>query len=298
MKHLNLDYLEAFVVVMECGTFSAAAERLQLTQPAVSLQVRQLEKNLAATLVERVGRKAKPTAAGAELLAHAPQISAAVSSAVEAVGRQTKEGIARVRLGTGATACIFLLPPILKDLRRKYPGLEITVTTGNTEQMAKALEENTVDVALVTMPISGRMFEITPIMEDELVLIAPSDMPFPARITPAALSGKPVVLYEPIGKTRHIVDRWFARGGVLLKPAMSLGSVEAIKEMVGVGLGCAVVPRMALGDKRRQVNMAVRSLSPTLYRQLAVVIRQDKRLNLGIRAILSALKAMSVKVHG
>ena len=145
------------------------------------------------------------------------------------------------------------------------------------------------------MPISGRMFEITPIMEDELVLIAPSDMRFPARITPAVLSSKPVVLYEPIGKTRHIADRWFARGGVLLKPTMSLGSVEAIKEMVGVGLGCAVVPRMAVGDQRRQGNMAVRSLSPKLYRQLAVVIRQDKRLNLGIRAILSALK--SFKMH-
>jgi DNA-binding transcriptional LysR family regulator len=161
--------------------------------------------------------------------------------------------------------------------------------------MAKALEENMVDVALVTMPISGRMFEITPILQDELVLIAPSDMPFPARITPAVLSGKPVVLYEPIGKTRHLVDRWFARGGVLLQPAISLGSVEAIKEMVAVGLGCAVVPRMAVGDQRRQGNMAVRSLSPKLYRQLAVVIRQDKRLDSGIRAILSALK--SVEIH-
>ena len=298
MKYLNLDYLEAFVVVMECGSFSAAAERLRLTQPAVSLQVRQLEKSLGATLVERVGRKAKPTAAGTALLAHAPQISAAVSLAVEAVGRQTTEGTGRVRLGTGATACIFLLPPILKDLRKKYPGLEITVTTGNTAQLAKALEQNTIDVALVTMPIAGRMFEITPIMEDELVLIAPSDMPFPARIKPAALSGKSVVLYEPIGKTRQIVDRWFARGGVLLKPAMSLGSVEAIKEMVGVGLGCAVVPRMAVGDQRTHNHMAVRSLSPKLYRRLAVVIHRDKRLDLGIRATLSALKAISAKVHG
>jgi DNA-binding transcriptional LysR family regulator len=295
MKYLNLDYLEAFAIVIECGSFSAAAERLQLTQPAVSLQIRQLEKSLAATLVERVGRKAKPTAAGAELLAHTPQIRAAVSSAVEAVGRRTTGAAGRVRLGTGATACIFLLPPILKDLRRKYPRLEITVTTGNTSQMAKALEENMVDVALVTMPISGRMFEITPIVQDELVLIAPSDMPFPARITPAVLSGKPVVLYEPIGKTRHLVDRWFARGGVLLQPAMSLGSVEAIKELVAVGLGCAVVPRMAVGDQRRQGNMAVRSLWPKLYRQLAVVIRQDKRLDPGTRAILSSLK--SVKTH-
>src|SRR5438034_1917105 len=87
-KNLNLDYLQSFLVVIECGSFSAAAERLQLTQPAVSLQVRQLEKSLNATLIERVGRRARPTAAGAALLSHAHQINAAVSSAVDAVAQQ------------------------------------------------------------------------------------------------------------------------------------------------------------------------------------------------------------------
>ena len=83
MKKLNLDYLQSFLVVIESGSFSAAAERLHLSQPAVSLQVRQLEKSLNAPLIERVGRTAKPTAAGAALLAHAQQINAAVDLAVE-----------------------------------------------------------------------------------------------------------------------------------------------------------------------------------------------------------------------
>ena len=81
MKNLNLDYLDSFAVVIDCGSFSAAAERLQLTQPAVSLQVRQLERSLNATLIERVGRKARPTAAGVALLSHAQQINAAVMAA-------------------------------------------------------------------------------------------------------------------------------------------------------------------------------------------------------------------------
>ena len=127
-KNLNLDYLQSFLVVIECGSFSAAAERLQLSQPAVSLQVRQLEKTLNATLIERVGRKARPTAAGVALLAHAQQINTAVASAVDAVAHQTSGTAGRVRLGTGATACIFLLPPILKELRTALPALEITVT--------------------------------------------------------------------------------------------------------------------------------------------------------------------------
>src|ERR1700741_725560 len=101
MKSLNLDYLQSFLIVIECGSFSAAAERLRLSQPAVSLQVRQLEKSLNATLIERVGRKARPTAAGAALLAQAPQVNAAVASAVDAVAHHATGTAGRVRLGTG-----------------------------------------------------------------------------------------------------------------------------------------------------------------------------------------------------
>ncbi|MEN3348979.1 MAG: hypothetical protein V7632_2614 [Bradyrhizobium sp.] len=293
MKNLNLAYLESFRVVIACGSFSAAAERLQLTQPAVSLQVRQLEKSLNTTLIERVGRKARPTAAGSALLSHAEQISAAVTSAVDAVAQQTNGTAGRVRLGTGATACIFLLPPILKELRTGLPSLEITVTTGNTAEIAKAVEDNTIDIALVTLPVSGRSFEITPVMDDEFVLIAPRAMALPARITPAVLASKPVLLFEPGGNTRRTADEWLARGGVSLKPLMSLGSVEAIKEMVRAGLGCAILPGMAVPAKATPRDLVVRSLSPKLHRRLAVVIRRDKRLDRGLRQTLAALKGLA-----
>jgi DNA-binding transcriptional LysR family regulator len=293
MKRLNLDYLQSFLVVIESGSFSAAAERLHLSQPAVSLQVRQLEKGLKAPLIERVGRTAKPTAAGAALLAHASQVNAAVDLAVDAVARQVSGAAGRIRLGTGATACIFLLPPILKELRTSLPALEITVTTGNTTEIAKAVEDNVIDIGLVTMPVSGRSFEIIPVLKDEFVLIAPRDMPLPERITPAVLATKPVVLFEPGGNTRRIADQWLARGGVSLKPLMSLGSVEAIKEMVRAGLGCAILPGMAVSAAAKPRDLIVRSLSPRLYRRLAVVVRRDKRLDLGLRKTLSALRAMS-----
>ena len=292
MRSLNLDYLQTFVIVVEHGSFSAAAERLQLTQPAVSLQIRQLERTLGAGLIERVGRKARPTAAGVELLSHAGQIQDAVAAALEAVGSRTKGVAGRVRIGTGATACIFLLPSILGKLRKKYPALEITVVTGNTADIAKSLEENTIDVALVTLPLSGRMFEIMPVIEDEFVLIAPTDMVLPLRITPSVLSAKAVILYEPNSNTRRIADNWFLRGAVSLKPAMSLGSVEAIKEIVRVGLGCAILPSMALRNEQARQSLAIRSLSPQLSRQLAVVVRRDKRVDTGLRHTLSALKAI------
>jgi DNA-binding transcriptional LysR family regulator len=288
MQSLDLRYLRTFAIVVERGSFSAAAQRLGLTQPAVSLQIRQLEKRLGTVLIERVGRKARPTAAGAELLAHADGIEAAVSSAVEAVARHASGTMGRVRLGTGATACIFLLPPILGELRRRYPTLEITVITGNTADIVKAIKENVMDVGLVTLPAAGRALEITPVMEDEFVAIAPRDVDLPKRVSAASLSKLPLLLFEPGGNTRRVVDKWFADGKVPLNPIMSLGSVEAIKAMVEAGLGCSILPRMATTSGTRP-SLVIRSLSPRLHRRLAVVVRRDKRLVRGLKVTVDAL---------
>lgn len=294
MRGLNLDYLRTFLDVIELGSFSAAAERLELTQPAVSLQVRQLEKRLGIRLIERIGRKARPTAAGAELAGYAGQIDALVSTALDGMARHATGAVGRVRIGTGATACIFLLPPILRDLRRRFPTLEITVSTGNTADIVKAVDDNIIDAGLVTLPTAGRMLEITPVLDDEFVLIAPPNMQLPARLTAAALSTLPVLLFEPGGNTRHITDKWFARSDITLQPIMSLGSVEAIKELVRAGLGCAVLPGMATRQARDRKGLVVRSLSPKLHRTLALVIRRDKTLSRGLREAVNALKDISV----
>jgi DNA-binding transcriptional LysR family regulator len=292
MQGLNLDYLKAFVTVVEQGSFSAAAERLGLTQPAVSLQIRQLERKLNTTLIERVGRKARPTAAGAELLGHAESIEVAVSAAIEAVTRHASGTIGRVRLGTGATACIFLLPPLLGELRRKYPQLEITVITGTTDDIVRALEQNTIDVGLVTLPATSRALARTPFLEDEYCAVAPRTVAFPNQVSPASLRKLPLVLFEPNGSTRQVIDRWFAGADIVPRPLMSLGNVEAIKAMVVAGVGCSVLPGLAVGDGRHR-GMVVRPLSPRLYRTLAVAIRRDKRLTRVLKVTVDALLALS-----
>ena len=115
----------------------------------------------------------------------------------------------------------------------------------------------------------------------------------PARISPDVLAPSPVLLYEPGGNTRRIVDEWLARSGTSLKPLMSLGSVEAIKGMVKAGLGCAVLPGMVVADKESEGELVVRSLTPKLSRRLCVIVREDKRLDLGLRKTLAALKSLS-----
>ena len=292
MSELNLDQLRAFVEVIELGSFSAAARRLSVTQPAVSQQLRQLERRLGVRLIERVGRRAMPTAAGTELLDHARRVQSDVASALEAMTQHASGVGGRVHLGTGATACIYLLPPILRDLRRRFPALEIVVSTGNTDDILRAIEANSIDLGLVTLPVPGRMFETLPIIDDAYVAIAPKEMKLPAKVTPAALAKLPMLLYERGGNTRRLVDEWFARAGLAPKPVMELGSVEAIKELVAAGLGCAVLPRMALRRREDRLRFVIRLLSPHLTRTLTVAVRRDKPRHKGLRETLNALQRL------
>ena len=295
MRGLNLDHLRTFASVIELGGFSAAAQRLNLTQPAVSLQIRQLEQRLGVRLVERIGRRATATAAGQDLLDHVQRIEAAVAGAVDAMAYHATGTVGRVRIGTGGTACIYLLPPILRDLRQRHPTLEIVVSTGNTPDMLKAIEANSIDVGLVTLPAAGRTLQVTPVLDDEFVAIFPTGDTPPKTVTAAALAERSVVLYEPGANTRRLIDEWCLGGGALLKPVSELGSVEAIKELVAAGIGCGVLPRMALPAKEVAGKLIVRSLSPRLYRKLAIVLRRDKPLQRGLREVVDALSAVGRK---
>lgn len=287
MRNLNPDHLEAFARVAALGSFSAAAAHLHLTQPAVSLQVRQLERRLGVRLLDRVGRRATPTPAGEELLRHGALIDAAIAAAIDAMAAHVTGAAGRVRLGTGATACIYLLPPALRDLRARLPSLEIAVTTGNTPEILRAVEDNLLDAALVTLPAPGRMFAVTPVVDDPFVALFPAGGNPPASATPALLAERPLVLFEAGARTRSLVDAWFLAGGLSPKPMMELGSVEAIKEMVGAGLGCAVLPNMAL--QGGHPRLVLRPLSPRLQRRLGLVLRRDKPLTRGLREMVAGL---------
>jgi DNA-binding transcriptional LysR family regulator len=285
---LNLDHLHTFRLVVETGSFSAAADRLGRSQPAVSLHIKQLEASLKAKLLERVGRRAKPTAAGLELLTQAHQVQAAVDGLLGAMASHSAEVSGNVSIGTGATACLHFLPRALQSLRARYPRLHVLVRTGNTADFVRAVEDNTLDLALVTLPVRSRALAVLEIMDDEFVAIGPRAAKLPQRLTPLTLGKRPLVLFEPAANTRALIDDWFGACGGSPAPVMELGSVEAIKGMVGAGLGCSIVPSMSLPARSRELSVA--RLNPPLKRSLALILRRDKPLTPGLREVLRAVQ--------
>ena len=291
MTTLNLGNLATFRLVIQRGSFSAAADILGLSQPAVSLQVRQLEQFLRTRLVERTGRGIKATGAGLALLEHGNRIEQVVEEAIRSVSEFSHEISGTITLGTGATACIHLLPPLLQQLREEHPLLRVGVTTGNTLDVVRAVEENRLDIGLVTLPASGRALEVMPLLDEEFVLIISQVQDEEvAQFSPQILHALPLIAFESGSGTRDLIDGWFKACDLEVCPVMQLGSIEAIKRMVRAGLGYSIVPRMAVENVVDREGLSVRSLNPVLHRQLGIVMRQDKILSKGISEVIRLLR--------
>ena len=292
---LNPVHVRTLREIARHGSFSRAAESLRLSQPALSLHIRQLEARCGTALLERVGKRAFPTRAGTVLLEHAGRAFAELDAAQEAL-RQLRGVVAgRLRLGTGATASIHLLPPLLRRLRDRYPELELIVVTGNAPEIAAAVAANELDVGLVTLPVTGRQLAVTTFRQDPLVAVAPPGQrwPGPGALTPAELGRVPLILYERGGTIRRVVEGWFRRGGARPHVVMELGSEEAIKKLVGAGLGVSVSPAMAVRDEVRAGALITRPLSPALVRRLGLVRRRDKPETPALRVVLGAVEGLS-----
>ncbi|MBF8466930.1 LysR family transcriptional regulator [Klebsiella oxytoca] len=293
MMTLNLGNLATFRLVVLRGSFSAAADVLGLSQPAVSLQVRQLEQFLQTRLLERTGRGIKATAAGIALLAHSEQIELAVGAAVQSVSEFNREISGSVTLGSGATACIHLLPPLLQKLHHEHPLLTVRVTVGNTLEVVRAIEENRLDLGLCTLPANGRSLAVMPVLEEEFVCIfSDGQDELPWSLTPEILQSLPLIAFESGSGTRDLIDGWFLADGRAIAPVMQLGSIEAIKRMVRAGLGFSIVPRMAVEHPQDRIGLNVQSLTPLLHRQLGIIMRQDKIISKGIAEILRLLQKL------
>jgi len=292
MMDLDLRQVRSFMDVADLGSFSAAADKAGLTQPAISLHIRLLEKQLGVRLIERVGRRAQPTAAGRDFLIHARRIAEEVAHAIDTVAPHRDGVTGRLRIGTGATACIYLLPPVLGRIRQTMPGIDIVVQTGNTQDILRLLEANTIDAAVVALPASGRSLDISDIHLDELVAVFPrGSVPAATILNAETLSTQPLLLYEG-GNTRKLVDQWFSTGGRTVQPAMELGSVEAIKKLAGAGLGLAIVPRMAMEHEGAASGLEWRPLEPPLERRIALALRRDKHMTAPLRALAAALPGL------
>lgn len=249
---MEIRQLRAFVAIAETGTFTAAAERVHVTQAAISMQIRQLERETGTKLFIRAPRKVILTEAGEKLLDRAQAILREHDSALHEMAALNGAEKGRLRIGS-ASAMVSgdPLPQILKRLKDEHPGVDSSVVSGTSEDLVQRLMAGEIDAGFVSLPVEARGVQTELLNEDYLVAIAsPRHKLAKQRVVSAyALANEKLILGERGGNTRRLIDQFFAQAGVTPKIAMELSRLAAIKRMVEEDMGVGIVPLQSVRDE-------------------------------------------------
>ena len=239
--------LSAVLAVAEEGSFVRAAEKLMVTQPAISLHVAELESALQLKLFDRLPRLTRPTEAGSLLADFARRIKGIRHEAANAMAdlREVRRG----RLAVGATLTIgaYLLPELLGRFRRAHSQIELELVIANTAQVQQRLRDATLDVGFTEGEVGGDGLRSEVFGQDELIAIAPPGHPLleEKRVKAALFARYPLIAREPGSGTRAVAEQAMAKRGITMKPSLVLPQAEAIMRCVAEGLGVAILSRLA-----------------------------------------------------
>jgi DNA-binding transcriptional LysR family regulator len=276
---INLHHLRLFATVVQEGGFTRAADKLRLSQPAISKSLNELERQLDVNLIDRTGRSIRLTAAGQTLYARARELFG-VESAAERELRELR-GLKRgmLRIAASTTIATYMLPPVLGRFHLRHPNVRIQTTSANTRAVLRMLLEFRVDVALVEGPVSDQGVVVEPWRDDELIVIAHPDHPLRSisTVTPRDLTGHVVLVREPGSGTRVVTERALALHGVRLTNTMRVGGTEAIKQAVAAGLGLAIVSKAAAADQLTLGRVAMLSVEGLVMKRTLAQIKLQGR---------------------
>lgn len=249
---MDIRQLRAFTAIAETGTFTAAAERVHVTQAAISMQIRQLERETGTRLFVRAPRRVLLTEAGEKLLERARLILREHDAALNELAALTGADKGRLRIGS-ASAMVSgdPLPQILRKLKAAHGGVETSVMSGTSEDLVQRLMNGEIDAAFVSLPVEARGVQTELLNEDYLVAIAsPHHKLAKQKVVSAyALSSEKLILGERGGNTRRLIDQFFAQAGVTPSVAMELSRLAAIKRMVEEDMGVGIVPLQSVREE-------------------------------------------------
>jgi len=295
---MELNHLRTFREVVRERSFTAAARRLFLTQPAVSQQVKALETEVGERLLERTGRDVRPTRAGAILLEAAERVFALLDDASARIVQAKEDGEGTVTIACGDTVALYLLPPVLSDLRTRFPKADVHVRNHGSVETTALVLAGDADLGVATKPERlDDALESAPLLEELLVLALPPGHRLAATgpATIAELDGESAVLLAPAAVTRAVIDEGLRAAGVRLTPAMESGNLEVVKAYVARGFGLSILPAMAVTDDDRR-RMAIHPLPATFPKRKLVVLRRKDRWRSRLVVELTALLASHTKV--
>jgi DNA-binding transcriptional LysR family regulator len=297
---MDLRQLEILQAIAETGSFTACGRKLHVSQSAISRQIALLEEELGEPLFLRVGRHVRMTPAAESLVKLGQRVFQDVRDTVGAITDRTRALRGTLRLAGGMTVCLYVLPPLLKHMKRVHPQLDIRLTVATAARSIEEIRAGRVDAGLLTLPIDESDLITVPVLREELLLVTPPNHPLAKkrRIVAQDLAGEPFVLFEAGSATRRVIDSFFVTERIEPTIVMDTENVEIIKAMVKTGLGIGIVPYQAIArEVRAKQFFCARIEGHELLRETGWVYARADRVPRIIHELLTAFDEIKERLQ-
>ena len=298
--HLTLRQLQCFSAVASNLSYTKAAAELHLTQPAVSMQIRQLEQQAGLALTEQFGKQVHLTEAGEEVYRYARSILHQVEEMDDVLDRLKGFSGGHLKIAAISSANYFA-PRLLGTFHERYPDVSVSMDVTNQKAVLRLVIDNEVDMAIMGQPPKDSHVEAIPFMDNPLVIVAPPEhrLARRKRIQLKELEKEIFLVREPGSGTRGAMERFFRQQKLKLSTGMSMGSLSSIKQGVQANLGLALLPRNAVRNELKYgylVELKIRGLP--IERHWYVVLHKGKRLSVAAEEFRSLLIDEAVGLLG
>lgn len=293
---LDTRQLKAFYQVAHTGSFTKAAVELELTQSAISHAIKSLEENLKCSIFDKVGKRAVLNQAGEQLLQRTHKIFKEMQEAHMDIQHLNEWGRGRIRIGASTTACQYILPNVLREFKESFPKYSISIEPISGNQGVELLVNNQIDIAFTLQPWMENRVDFKEIFVDEMVYIVSPFHPWATirRASPSDIPKQKFILYPRQSYTYKMIESYFAKDNISLPQALELGSMEAIKELVKIGMGVGILaPWIAAKELKEGKLVAVPLGKRKLKRHWGIVALKTKRMNLAEETFTSLCKTFS-----
>jgi DNA-binding transcriptional LysR family regulator len=298
---MDFDQLETFLEVARLSSFSRAAEKRFRTQPAISSQIRLLEEEVGAKLLDRSGGRVSITASGKLFQKYAEDTLEARKAVLLAIAETERVPRGEIIVGANEGTCLHILPEVFAEFKKLYPDVAVNIKRADYSGILESIVDNSVDFGVISLPVNDARLTVVLIHRDELVIIAPPHHAL-AKLKTASIAevAKFPLVMPKAGHTRDGLDGLFHERKLKPRYAMELDSSELLKRFVAADVGVGFIARSHVEeDVRAGVLCAVPMADAQVRRDLALVFRKDKALSRAALAFIDiAVKIKTVDVAG
>ena len=279
---LDSRQLRAFVTLARTGSFTQTARELHVSQSAVSHSMKALEQEVGCRLLDRLGKRVLLTQAGEHLLHHGQRILREMEVARGSLQQLGKWGRSRLRIGASITACQAILPPVLRELKESFPQCLINIEPGDSLETLEMLRAQRIDLAIALHTDDDPRLELHPLFADEMVFVMSPlhAWALQGHATREQIPKQQYVLYSKASHTFRLTEEYFRKEKMVLNTVIELGSMEAIKELVKLGLGISILASWIARKELAEGSLVALPLGKRkLRRQWVVAHRRRHRLS-------------------